>query len=110
MGHEINDAISLELARRTADRLPNHPEWLELARRNLNRWSDLNADSAGLLQCYAEWREILLQPISEVCATLTAETDDGQRLRQNSPFAGALAPQEVWEVKRLLRRHEPTTA
>jgi CRISPR/Cas system-associated endoribonuclease Cas2 len=39
---------------------------------------------------------------------LCAETEEGQRLRQNSPFAGVLSPAEVWEIKSRLRRHATT--
>jgi len=39
---------------------------------------------------------------------LIAETDEGQRLRQNSPFAGVHRPQEVWQIKSQIRHHETT--
>lgn len=109
MRHDYQDRVSLELARRIASELPRRPEWVSLARENLDRWSGLNADAPGLLRCYSQWREILDRPVSDVCAILTAQTDDGQRLRQNSPFAGALPPGEVWEIKRRLR-NEATAA
>jgi len=92
--------MSRELARRIAEGLRDHPEWIELARGNLERWSTRNKDSPSLLRCYAEWQAILARPVGEICAVLTADTDEGQRLRQNSPFAGVLTPAEVWEIKR----------
>jgi len=110
MGHERQDRVSLELARRIAAGLAEHPEWVELARRNLDRWACRNSDSPGLLRCYAEWAALLKRPVEEVCAVLTAQTDEGQRLRQNSPFAGVLSPSEVWEIKRSHSRHETTPA
>ena len=76
--------------------LPSHPEWLALARENLERWSLLNRESPSLLG-------LLDRPLAEVCAILTSKTDEGQRLRQNSPFAGVLTPKAVWEIKRRLR-------
>ena len=93
---------------RIAAGLPAHLEWIDLARNNLDRWSRLNADSPGLLRCYAEWREWLDRPMQEICGLLTAKTDEGQRLRQSSPFAGVLTPSEVWQIKR--RPHETTPA
>jgi hypothetical protein len=105
MGHEVQDAVSLELARRVAAGLPKHPEWLELARANLERWSRQNCNSTALLRCYEEWRQLLSRPLAEISAILTADTGEAQRLRQNSPFAGALSPQEVWEIKSRLRHH-----
>jgi len=103
MLHEVHDAVGLELARRIAEGLKAHPEWMALAKGNLERWSRLNADAPGLLACYREWRGILERPVEEVMGVLLDPTDEGQRLRQNSPFAGALAPAEVWEIKRKIR-------
>ena len=44
MTHELQDAISLELARRVAARLRVSPGLLEVARANLARWTRRNAD------------------------------------------------------------------
>ena len=110
MGHEYQDRVSLEMARRVAAGLRDHPEWLELARANLERWSRQNHDAPTLLRCYAEWSRLLSHPVAEVQAILTAETDEGQRLRQNSPFAGALNAREVLEIKSRLRHHATTAA
>lgn len=103
MSHELLDEISLELGRRTAARLRQQPALLALARENLTRWSCLNANAPALLQCYAEWREILNRPVEEICSLLTAETEEARRLRQNSPFAGILSAREVWELKQRFR-------
>lgn len=103
MDHGFQDRVSLELARRIAAGLPSRPDWIALARENLDRWSARNHDAPSLLRCYAEWREILSRPVDEICAMLTATTDEGQRLRQNSPFAGVIPPDEVWAIKRRLR-------
>src|SRR5437016_5208652 len=107
MDHAFQDAVSLELARRIALGLPTHPEWLDLARDNLARWSRQNKNAPLLLGCYDEWREILMRPLEEICGLLIAETDEGQRLRQNSPFPGVLPPTEVWEIKARLRHATP---
>lgn len=103
MRHALNDLISMDLATAVARGLPDHPEWLDLARGNLERWTTLNASSPGLLACYAEWRAVLDRPVPEIMALLTSRGDEGQRLRQNSPFAGALSAQEVWDIKRKRR-------
>ena len=99
MNHcEINQ-VSLELACRVAERLRQQPAVLAFARDNLARWSRQNAGAPSLLRCYAEWQEILSRPVEEICQLLCSESEDAQRLRQNSPFAGVLSPAEVWEVK-----------
>ena len=109
IGHEVQDRASLEMGRRIAAGLREHPEWIELARASLKRWSRQNLDAAKLLQCDAEWLGLLDLPIEQICAVLTAETDEGQRLRQNSPFAGVLSPREVREIKARCRNDARTT-
>jgi hypothetical protein len=105
--HGFQDAVSLELAIRIASRLPDHPEWLNFARGNLDRWSRQNGSAPSLLRCYAEWRELLMRPVAEVCMALIAESSEGQRLRQNSPFAGILPASEVWDIKARFRHATP---
>lgn len=110
MSHDIQDAASLEMARLVAARLRDRPALLSVARDNLEPWSRLNAESPSLLRCYAEWESILDRPLEKICGVLCAETDEGQRLRQNSPFAGILSVEEIREIKSRHRRHAPTSA
>lgn len=110
MTHEIHDAVGLELARRVAARLREAPSLMDLARANLERWSRQNAEAPALVRCYSEWREILSRPVEEVCAVLCADTEEGRRLRQNSPFAGVLSAREVWEIKAAMRHHATSPA
>ncbi len=91
------------MARLIAAELPNRPEWIALALSNLANWRRRNADAPSLVRCYDEWAELLTLPVDAVCAILTRQDDEGQRLRQNSPFAGALPPQTVWDIKRRIR-------
>jgi len=109
MKHSEIDQASLEMARRVADRLRHNPELLEVARTNLQRWSRRNAAVVSLLRCYAEWEDILSRPVDQICDLLCADTNEAQRLRQNSPFAGVLPPAEVWEIKSRFH-HAPTSA
>lgn len=104
MGHDVQDSISLEIAARIAHGLPEHPEWIDVARANLDRWMLLNSNVPSLLRCYNEWREILKRPLKDVCGVLLSESDEGQRLRQNSPFAEVLGVDEVRELRRLAHR------
>ena len=102
-GHEYQDRVSLEAGRRIAAALPDHPEWIDLARANLRRWSERNAGSPWSLRNYAEWEALLDQPVAGVCAALTDDSDTGRRRRQNSPFTGILTPREVWDMKKRIR-------
>ncbi|MGV3773014.1 MAG: hypothetical protein ACO1QB_08940 [Verrucomicrobiales bacterium] len=104
-GHEYQDAVSLEMARQVAARLHLSDEPLNMARENLARWMIRNAGSPGLIRGYQEWLAILDQPKDVIISILLAETDEGQRHRQNSPFPGVLSPQEVWAIKERLK-HE----
>jgi hypothetical protein len=109
MNHFETDQVSLELARRIAEKLWCQPEVIDFARANLARWSRQNVSAPSLLRCYAEWQQILARPVEEICTLLCSESDDAQRVRQNSPFAGVLTPTEVWEIKSRFR-HAPATA
>lgn len=110
MGHEVQDRASLEMAKLIAAELSLRPdEVLAIARENLDRWSRLHATSPALLRCDKEWLELLNRPVAEICEILTAETDEGQRLRQNSPFPGVLPYRLVWEIKRRAR-HDKNAA
>jgi hypothetical protein len=109
MSHQLIDTVSLELGRRTAAELRQRPEWLDLARSNVGRWIRQNGDVPSLRKSYEEWRVLLSRSLDEICSVLTAETEEGQRLRQNSPFAGVLPPREVWEIKARLRHATSST-
>jgi hypothetical protein len=110
MNHGVQDETSLEMSRRIAAGLPEHPEWIDVARANLSRWAKLNAGSHALQRNYAEWLRWLDRPVHDICSILSAETEEGQRLRQNSPFAGVLSAEEVWEIKARHRRHATNAA
>jgi hypothetical protein len=109
VGHELTDEISLELGRRVAARLRAQPALLRLAHENLDRWARLNADAPSLLRCYDEWRRILNRPLEEICELLNSESEEAQRLRQNSPFAGVLSASEVWQLKQRFRHATAAT-
>ena len=108
MSHEVHDAVSLELARRIAAGLPEHAEWLDVARANLRRWSGQNQNAPALLRSYAEWEKLLARPVVEICEVLLAESDEGQRLRQNSPFAGVLTNVERFTLLKAWKQSHET--
>ena len=109
MNHSEIDQVSLELGRQVAERVRRRPELVDLARTNLAHWSRQNASATSLLRCYAEWQEILSRSVDEICDLLRSESEEAQRLRQNSPFVGVLSPSEIWAIKTRFR-HAPTTA
>jgi hypothetical protein len=110
MLNEAHDEVSLEMGRRVVARLRGQPALLQVARDNLARWLRLNADAPALVRCYREWLAILERPLADICQILSADTEEGRRLRQNSPFAGVLPPSEVWSIKAAVRQRCAKTA
>jgi hypothetical protein len=110
MQHQMHDEVSLEMGRRVAARLLEQPALLQIARNNLTRWLRQNVDATALVRCYREWLAILEHPLGDICQILCADTEEGRRLRQNSPFAGVLPPSEVWSIKAAIRQHHAKTA
>mgnify|MGYP006943051905 CR=1 FL=1 len=68
---------------------------IALALRNLVR-----AETQGTThQVYiAKWRELLARPWPELCEAIQTDSEPMRDLRQCSPFAGALSPQQRWQL------------
>jgi hypothetical protein len=88
--HQWIDQRSLALHEAVAAKLEAQPQLLDIARRNLERWSRSNPGAA-----VREWRTILdSTPLPEVLALLRSGSENAARLRQSSPFAGLLTTEE----------------
>ena len=88
--HQWIDQRSLALHEAVAAKLEAHPQLLDVARQNLERWLQQNPATA-----LREWRRILdSTPLPEVVALLRSSTEEAARLRQSSPFAGLLTTKE----------------
>ncbi len=92
MDHRQIDKRSLEMSQAVVRRVDEDPErWIEHAKANIHRWNKRNGERAGR----TEWLEILNNSTwPEIREILLAETDEGQRLRQNSPFTGVITQEE----------------
>jgi hypothetical protein len=110
MQHAVHDEVSLEMGRRVAAGLCEQPALLQIARDNLAGWLRQNADAPALGRCYRQWLAILERPLEESCQILCADSEEGRRLRQNSPFAGVLPPAEIWSIKAVIRQRHAKTA
>ena len=89
------DLFNLMLHRAVAERLRKSPESvLQIARNNLQNW--LKNDEYALV----EWQDILETKTPEqIIKIISEDTDEGQRLRSSSPFAGVLSEAErekIW--------------
>ena len=88
--HVWIDQRSLALHEAVAAKLEAQPQLLEVARANLLRW--LSTNPAAALR---EWSQVLdTTPLPELVALLRSPGDHAARLRQSSPFAGVLTPEE----------------
>ncbi len=45
-----------------------------------------------------EWSRILERPWLQIKSILLDDSEEGKRLRQNSPFAGVLPPRQRWDT------------
>jgi hypothetical protein len=90
--HRRLEARSLALHCRAAAKIAASPGLLDVARRNLVRWT---ANAGTPVPRYlVEWSRILERPWPEIAAVMTGFDDDAIRLRQSSPFAGVLTSEE----------------
>jgi hypothetical protein len=98
--HQFLDALALAYHRAVAARLRTEPKAvIEVARENIARWLSSGSFDAGTAASLHEWEEILDTSNSEqLMAVITEESDEGQRLRQSSPFAGVLTDEERLEI------------
>jgi len=98
--HRLAEERSVAYHRVIGDRLASQPEVLEMARHRVQGW--LTASSH--VPFYArKWAEILAGDISSIAAFLVERSELADELRQSTPFAGALQPQERWKIWRETR-------
>jgi hypothetical protein len=92
--------------RRIAARLRRDPRVLRLARANLRRWAAV--DGQRVRTVFEEWHTILHRlNAREIADFLCSDTPMARRLRQSSPFAGALTQADRQSI---YRRHETARA
>ena len=104
MGHDLIDRRSLELNKLVAEKIRQQPELMDLVRNRLERTLSEARLSESSKDALREWQTILsTHSLHEVLKILTEDSDEGQRLRQSSPFSGILSQRERLEV---FRRNE----
>ena len=100
MLHRLAEERSIAYHSAIAERLRDHPEILENARRRVEGWL---ASCEGARFYARNWAEILKGDASSVAAFLVERSELAAELRHSSPFAGALQPQERWKIWRETR-------
>ncbi len=98
--HQFLDDFALAYHRGVAEALRSTPETvIDHARRNLARWMKSETFDAGETASLAEWQELLDGSCAErLIAIITDQSNEGQRLRQSSPFVGAIPHQQRLEI------------
>jgi hypothetical protein len=98
--HRLAKERSIAYHGAIAERLQRQPEVLSNARQRVQDW----LASATEAPFYARrWAEILAGDLSSITAFLSERSEIAEELRQSSPFAGALNPQERWILWRETR-------
>src|SRR5262249_41357436 len=90
--HALAEARSLALHRLIAERIESDPTLIEKARESLDRLC-LHP------QYRAAWARVLGDVASTV-ALLRRDDDEARAMRQVTPFAGVISPQERWRIWR----------
>lgn len=101
--HQLIDERSLELHAVIARELRADPAKLEVVVAWIQRFLDDPDYSESGKDALSEWLEIIREGLPRVLEVLADRSDEGQRLRQSTPFA-AIMPQD--ERARIFARYE----
>ena len=101
--HEVIDERSLELHGVIARELRADPAKLDLVVAWIQRFLDDPEYSENNKDRLREWLEIIRQGLPAVLSAIADRSDEGQRLRQSTPFA-VLMPQD--ERTRIFAKYE----
>jgi len=99
------DRCSLELNRLVAEKIRRQPELMDFARNKLDRiLAEPHLPESGK-EALREWQAIFSRKsFEEILEILVEDSDEGQRLRQSTPFTGILSQNEREVV---FRRYKP---
>ena len=98
--HRLADERRLAYHLAIAERLRQEPAALERARQRVRGWLAAGDEAPFYAR---KWAEILAGDLSSIVAFLTERSELADELRQSSPFAGVLRPQERWQIWRETR-------
>ncbi len=98
--HRLAEERSIAYHQLIASRLRLRPEVLDNARQRVQGWLATSATPPFYAR---QWSERLAEDLASIEAFLVDRSELAIELRQSSPFAGALSPQERWEIWRRTR-------
>ncbi len=98
-GHRTAELRSIAMHALIAERLDD--QVLSMAQERVEQWI---RDGGPVPPRWAHgWRELLAQPVPEIAETLVEDGEWMRDLRQNTPFAGVLTPEDRWKIIREVR-------
>jgi hypothetical protein len=98
--HRLAKERSIAYHGAIAERLQRQPEVLASARQRVQTWLSAGPEAPFYAR---RWAEILAGDLPSITEFLTERSEIAEELRQSSPFAGALNPQERWILWRETR-------
>ncbi|TIC88247.1 helix-turn-helix transcriptional regulator [Nocardioides sp. GY 10113] len=78
---------------------------IAIARGNIERWRDVHAGRPPIQEALDRWSEILDDGVEAIVESLTGSSEEAEDLRQNSPFAGVLSPEQRERALASFRAH-----
>lgn len=96
--HRLIDERSFEMDRVISRILRKDPTKLALVMEQMERRLADPDYSESLKHCLREWRCVALRGVDAVLQVLGDRTEEGDRLRQNSPFAILMPQDERTEI------------
>lgn len=100
--HQFIDYVNLTYHREVAKIMSAKPEEVLMkARGNLQRWLSAYEPGEPAARCLEEWQTLLdTKSVLELVSIITQDSDEGQRLRQSTPFVGTLSTEKRDEIRR----------
>ena len=102
--HAQIDHFNLRLHEEVAKCVRANPAMLDRARANIARWKQQPGWSGP--RDLDVWSAILAGPLEGVLSAMVARTEEGDRLRQSSPFCGIITQARRMEIFREIYRRE----
>ncbi len=102
--NNFSDSVSYSLHQLVSVRLRSNPNLMQKAKSNLRNWLHENPT----VQSWLEWKTILeTESFENVLKIMTAENEEGQRLRSSSPFVGIVTARERKAVIEYCEKAKP---
>jgi len=91
---------SIALHRAVAERICENPQLMKKAILNLQRYlKQILSEGRRPASSLVEWQKLLENQSQEgILNFIVSDSEKARRLRQSSPFAGILNPQERWRI------------